>query len=143
MTKNIITHLSWSKIFQRPPLLSEVGRILIFMIKVFITKKFISIFNIYSYFDYTTNMRKHITILSLIITLLLGSTSMLVIPNAAEASLFGSILKSILGESDNMTKGGGKSTDKIEVDEYTTIGVQYFGRGIRETLRKKYKCHSN
>ena len=96
-------------------------------------------------------MRKYITILSLIITLFLGSTSMLVIPNTAEASLFGSILKAIFGESDTIAKGGvksidnlgvGKSTDKIVVDEYTHIGTQYFTRGIRTTLREKYKCHS-
>ena len=97
-------------------------------------------------------MRKHITILSLIITLFLGSTSMLVIPNTAEASLLGSILKAIFGESDTIAKGGGKSidnlevgksTDKIEVDEYITIGDQYFSRGMRTILRQKYNCLSN
>ena len=97
-------------------------------------------------------MRKHITIIYLTVILLLGSVSTIVIPNTAEASLFGSILKAIFGDSDTIAKGGGKSidnlevgksTDKIEVDEYITIGDQYFSRGMRTILRQKYNCLSS
>jgi len=88
-------------------------------------------------------MRKNITIIYLTLVLLIGSVSTLVIPNTAEASGLSAFLKAIFGETDTITKGVGKSTDKIEVDEYITIGDQYFARGIRTKLRDTYNCQSN
>ena len=88
-------------------------------------------------------MRKNITIISLTFVLLIGSVSTLVIPNTAEASGLSAFLKAIFGETDTITKGVGNSTDKIEVDEYLTIGDQYFARGIRTKLRETYNCQSN
>ena len=106
----------------------------------------------------TSLMRNLSATLCLTLAVLLGSATMLVAPNTAEAGLVSAILRAILGESDKVAKGIGKSTDglptggskitdgagsKIEGENYSHTADRFGSRIPTDLYSTKNRCRSN
>ena len=87
-------------------------------------------------------MRNLTATICLTIAVLLGSTSVLVVPISAEAGLASAILKGVFGELDKGAKKIDGAVTKTEGEGYSYF-AQFVSRALRELFRENNKCPNN
>ena len=87
-------------------------------------------------------MRNLTATICLTIAVLLGSTSVLVVPISAEAGLASAILKGVFGELDKGAKKIDGAVAKTDGEGYSYF-AEFGSRALRELFRENNKCPNN